>query len=157
MEQRFEIFTKSITSIYRSVQKIKSTEMTEFGLKGMHVMCLFFLGKRRDGLTSAQLCRLCDEDKAAVSRAIALLKEKGFVKELQETAKKKYRNIICLTEEGGKVAEKVSDKVENALNAGGAGLSEEERVTFYASLQLIAGNLEKYFKCMKEKEGNEPV
>ena len=45
MLQRFQDFVTGITQCYRSIQKIKSTEMTEFGLKGTHVMCLFFLGQ----------------------------------------------------------------------------------------------------------------
>jgi len=43
MEARFETFTRQITSIYRSIQKIKSVEMTSFGLKGVHVLCTYFL------------------------------------------------------------------------------------------------------------------
>ena len=48
-------------------------EMTELGLKGTHVMCLFFLHHTPEGLTAAQLCQLCAEDKAAISRTIATL------------------------------------------------------------------------------------
>ena len=55
--------------------------MTEFGLKGTHVMCLFFLHHTPEGLTAAQLCQLCAEDKAAISRTIATLKEKGYIVE----------------------------------------------------------------------------
>ena len=43
MTQRFEIFTGAISQIYRCIQKLKAAEMTELGLKGGHVSCLFQL------------------------------------------------------------------------------------------------------------------
>lgn len=157
MEQRFETFTKSITAIYRLIQKIKNTETTEFGLKGMHVMCLYFLGKHEEGLTSTELCRICDEDKAAISRTVLTLKEKGLVGNAEKGQGKKYRNAIYLTESGRAVSERIAEKVENALNAGSAGLSEEERVKFYDSLLLIAKNLEEYFLSIQGKDINERI
>ena len=39
MVDRFVRFVTSISQLYRCIQKIKSKEMTEFGLKGTHVMC----------------------------------------------------------------------------------------------------------------------
>ena len=43
MIQRFDAFVSGITSCYKYIQRIKSMEMTEFGLKGTHVMCLYYL------------------------------------------------------------------------------------------------------------------
>ncbi len=150
MKTRFESFTKDITSIYRSVQRIKDIEMSEFGLKGMHVMCLYFLHNSPEGLTSAQLCNKCLEDKAAISRSIAMLKEKGLVLESQNGEQKKYRNVIKLTKKGEQVANKESEMIENAVNAGGDGLTDSERENFYSSLSLISSNLKKYVKCLNE-------
>lgn len=53
MVRRFETFIIYINQIYRCVQKIKSREMMELGLKGTDVMCLFNLMRSDDGLTSA--------------------------------------------------------------------------------------------------------
>lgn len=150
MEYRFEHFTKDITAIYRSVQRIKHTEMTEFGLKGMHVMCLYFLSKHPQGLTAAQLQKLCQEDKAAISRSLATLKEKNLIAESQADGQKKYRSIITLTKEGKETALREGQMIEQALNAGGQGLSEEERKNFYSSLSLISENLKRYEKRIKE-------
>ena len=79
MFDRFETFVTTISTIHRYMQKIKSTEMKTLGLKGTHVMCLYSLGKHPEGLTATQLCRLCGEDKAAISRAITELTDKKFV------------------------------------------------------------------------------
>ena len=137
MIQRFQSFVTGITVCYKYIQRIKSAEMTEFGLKGTHVMCLFFLHHNPDGLTAAQLCQLCAEDKAAISRTVAILQSKGFV----DAGQKKYRAILTLTPSGEEVARQVDDLIEQWVGLGGDGLSAEERATFYRVLELISGNL----------------
>lgn len=139
MLQRFESFVTGITVCYKYLQRIKSTEMTEFGLKGIHVMCLFFLSHSEEPLTAAQLCQLCAEDKAAISRALSILTEKGLLK----TGEKKYRAQLQLTEEGIQVALKIDELVLHWVTSGGDGLSDEERSTFYYCLNLISENLRK--------------
>ena len=69
MEERFETFTVLITRISRSIKRIKADEMADFELKGPHVSCLYYLSQR-DGMTAAELCERCDEDKAAISRSL---------------------------------------------------------------------------------------
>lgn len=151
MEARFELFTTGIASVYHSIQKIKSIEMTSFGLKGVHALCVYFLSKHSKGLTAAQLSEACCEDKAAISRAVSILKEKELVTEAQPDGVKKYRSVIKLTDAGKAIAKEVERKINDALNAGGTGLSEEERKKFYSTLSLIAGNLEKYFQELENK------
>ena len=141
MTDRFEMFVTNVNSIYRSIQRIKSREMTELGLKGTHVMCLFNLRKSSDGLTSSELSALCDEDKAAVSRAVARLEEKGLVGLEYSEGKRRYRAKIRLTEEGTKVADSMVRLIENAVLRGGEGLTDDERKVFYRALGLISSNL----------------
>jgi len=137
MLQRFEDFVTGITVCYKYIQRIKSAEMTEFGLKGTHVMCLFFLHRYPEGLTAAQLCQLCAEDKAAISRTLAILQEKGFI----SAGEKKYRAVLHLTAAGEAVACQVDSLIEQWVDCGGEGLSEEDRTVFYSALSHIAGNL----------------
>lgn len=139
MIDRFQAFVAGITTCYRHIQKIKSMEMTELGLKGTHVMCIFFLHLNPEGLTATQLCRLCAEDKAAISRTIATLQGKGYI----ISGEKKYRAIIRLTDEGREIAAKVEGLIGQWVNFGGLGLDEDERNTFYRVLEKIAGNLER--------------
>ena len=70
MSDRFDIFTMTITQIYRSLQRIKNREMTEVNLKGVHVMCLHTLNHNPGGMTLTALSQACEEDKAAMSRTI---------------------------------------------------------------------------------------
>lgn len=148
MRDRFESFTRDITELYRLIQKIKHAEMTKLGLKGMHVMCLYFLYENPEGLTAATLSEKCAEDKAAISRSIAILKEKGLVIESQNGEAKKYRSIIKLTDAGKNIAEKEVEKIVNAVIAGGDGLTDDMRKAFYDSLSLISANLEKYVETL---------
>ena len=143
MNQRFEAFMTGITVCYKCIQRIKTHEMTEFNLKGAHAMCLFFLRRNPEGLTSAQLCQLCAEDKATISRMLSTLQERGYV----ESADRKYRALIRLTESGERIARRVDELVEQWVASGGDGLSEEERNVFYHSLGVISENL----RCSLEK------
>ena len=137
MIQRFQSFVTGITVCYKYIQRIKSAEMTEFGLKGTHVMCLFFLHHNPDGLTAAQLCQLCAEDKAAISRTVSFLQAGGYI----IAGEKKYRALLTLTPAGLEVARRVDGLIEQWVSLGGDGLTEEERTVFYKALEKISGNL----------------
>lgn len=138
MIQRFDAFVSGITSCYKYIQRIKSMEMTEFGLKGTHVMCLYYLRQNPTGLTASQLCGLCAEDKAAISRTVTELKSRGYITTLSEKA---YRAMLTLTAAGQELARRFDHLIEGWVTAGGDGLTNEERLDFYKSLATIADNL----------------
>ena len=140
MLKRFQSFVSGITICYLYIQRIKSVEMTEFGLKGTHVMCMFFLHQTPGGLTASEICRLCMEDKAAISRTLAFLHERGYIC----SEGKKYRAKIRLTENGLAVMRQVSMLIEEWVSFGGDGLSEEDREVFYRSLDVISSNLHEH-------------
>ena len=71
MIHRFEQLTTGVSQIYKNIQRIKKLEMRSLGLKGTHVMCLYFLHSHAEGLTAADLCALCKENKAGISRILA--------------------------------------------------------------------------------------
>lgn len=142
MFSRFESFVTFINQLYRSIQKIKSREMTEMGLKGTHVMCLFYLDRHPEGLTAAQLCNHCMEDKAAVSRAVNKLEAKGLVTLEESEGQRRYRSKIRLTKAGKQITCKMMRLIAEIVDKGGEGLTDEERETFYRSLGMIAKNLQ---------------
>ena len=137
MINRFKDFVGGITTCYKYIQKIKNMEMTEFGLKGTHMMCLFFLYQNPEGLTAVQLCQLCAEDKAAISRTIATLKNKGYI----ESGEKKYRATLTLTQSGTDIAKKLDGIISQWVGFGGGGVSNDDRDTFYRVLGQISNNL----------------
>ena len=142
MIQRFEVFVNAITAINRSINKLKMQEMKSFGLKGTHVMCLFQLQKHPDGLTSAMLTQLCDEDKAAISRALSELSKKELIVYEEVPGQRRYRSLITLTQEGKDITTKMYEKIMHAVGAGAQGYSDEERDTFYHVLLLVTKNLQ---------------
>lgn len=151
MEQRFETFTAAISTLYRCIQRIKAMEMTEFHLKGGHALCLFHLSRHPEGLTSAELSTLCEEDKAAVSRWIALLEERCLLCRLPPVSGgRNYRARLVLTPEGQQVAAAVNDRIRVAVERGGRGLSSSQRAMFYSTLTHIAQNLQEY--CTEREE-----
>ena len=144
MVDRFENLTSGITQIYKSIQKIKRCRMDSLGLKGTHVMCLHYLSEYPKGLTAADLCGKCKEDKAGISRILSDLEKNGLIAyEQQGTAKdvKKYRAKAALTAKGRQYAKKMTNLIVHATIAGGQGITPAERDTFYRILFQIADNL----------------
>ena len=141
MKQRFETFVTAIAQINRSLQRLKSSEMAEFGLKGTHVMCLYQLRQHEEGLTSAQLVQLCGEDKAAISRCISELMERELVHSPDSTPKR-YRKIIALTDQGRQITAAMDQKIMDAVASAARGYTQEERETFYHVLLQVADNLQ---------------
>lgn len=142
MENLFENFTVSILKLNKLVHKIKLYEMEEYGLKAIHVMCVYYLARSEEGLTSKDLVKATLEDKAAISRALSLLCQKGAV----TYDSHKYNSVARLTDFGKTVAEGIDRKAERAVSAGMDGsLDEESRKAFYTSLSQISRNLEKYY------------
>ena len=140
MIARFAQFTAYISDIYWMIQKIEREEMERLGLKGPQAQCLVAISRRSEGVTAAELCTLCEKDKAAISRTVSALVERGLV---QRVGKGAYRAALRLTEEGHRMAEIVNRKVALAAQRTGEGLSEEARAFLYQSLEQISGNLKK--------------
>lgn len=138
MIHRFQDFLTGITVCYKFIQRIKNAEMTEFGLKGIHVSCLFYLNHNPEGLTSAQLCSLCCEDKASISRVVSDLRSRGYI---EQGTGKNYRAPLLLTEAGQQIAHRMDPIIESWVTIGGDGMTDEQRQSFYESLSLIASNL----------------
>lgn len=140
MEERFKMFTVLITNVNRCIRKIKTEEMKDFNLKNCHVSCLYYLFKAGP-LTAKELCDICEEDKANISRAIKHLEEKEYLTCNSKT-RKRYQCPIELTEKGRVIGAQINEKIDNILNIAGEGLSEEHRKIFYQSLLLINRNLQ---------------
>lgn len=141
---RFETFTGSILELNRALQKLKDMEMKPFGLRAGHVMCLYYLGKHPEGLTVTELAEMCKEDKAAVSRCLSQLVQRGLVAGNFPENKRSYRTRLTLTDPGRELVEKIHQRIAAALDGGGSGLTDQQREHFYAALEIILNNLSRY-------------
>ena len=149
MLERFEAFTKNVAAADKFVKKIKGAEMRRFGIQGSCVMCLFYLSNAEEGLTPIELRELCDEDKAAISRALATLREKGYADIVDEG--KIYRAKYRITDEGRVVAESIREAVGRAVFGADKNITEEELEIFRETFGKIVQNL----RTICEKLDNE--
>ena len=138
MISRYEHFSSVISGIYRCIQKIERDEMEKYGYKGAFAQYLAAMKRYPEGLTSVQLTEICDRDKAAISRAVAEMEEKGLI-EREGTA---YRARLRLTEAGLRAAQFVCERAQSAVEAVSKDLTTSELDAVYASLSVIASNLE---------------
>ena len=143
MKNRFEVFTTQIAKLSRNIRKIKTEEMSEFGLKSPHVSCLYYLFKQGKPMTAKELGEACDEDKAAISRSLEFLENKNYI-QCKSKNEKRYKSPLVLTKEGEQIAQIIADKIDNVLILASEGLTEDDRDHFYKSLILISDNLQKY-------------
>lgn len=140
MEERFETFTVLITKIARSVRRIKNLEMAEYGLRSVHVSCLYYL-YAAGGLTATELCERCEEDKGTISRALEHLEASGYLVR-EERGGKRYKSPLHLTDRGAEAGARIAQKIDTVLLEMDSGLSEGERAEFYRSLGVICARLE---------------
>lgn len=146
MINRFQEFSVSIAALYRHIQKIERAEMVKYGLKGSTAQYLTALRLHREGLTASQLCEVCDKDKAAISRVIAELEEKGLVTRegrIDGTATNRvYRARLVLTPQGEAIADHVLERATVAVEYAGRRLTDENRRVFYESMAILAHDLQ---------------
>lgn len=153
MQERFRTFTVLIAKISRSIRRIKTEEMDEFNLKSPHVSCLYYLYKMGT-LTATELSDICQEDKASLSRSLEYLEDAGYIT-CDSQLKKRYRSALSLTPLGQKIGKIIAEKVDSILDKASDGLSDDDRVILYKSLNLISDNLEKFCREKYEGEDNE--
>lgn len=142
MQSRYEQFSVSISSIYHAIQRIEKNEMIIYGSRGIYVPYLAALHRYPEGLTAARLSEICDRDKAAVSRTLADMEKDGLIIR-QIKGDNKNRALLFLTDEGKRAAQFVACKAQFAVEEGGEGLSNQDRMQLQQALARIARNLEK--------------
>ena len=150
MEERFQTFTVLIAKLNRCIRKIKTEEMAEFNLKSPHVSCLYYLYKS-ESLTAKELCDICEEDKANISRSIDFLEANGYLVARPKQGKR-YRSPLVLTEKGKETGAHIVRKIDAILDSVSLALPDEQRVNMYASLSVICDNLQKICDAYGEHE-----
>ena len=146
MLDRFERFSLAISEIDRCWHKLAAEEMAKYGLNSPHAVYLNVLRQYADGITAAKLGELCGKNKADVSRMVSILTEKGLV-EKQAVGGNMYRALLKLTPAGVEAARHTQVRAALAVELAGAGLTEEERNTFYYALERITSNLQTLSKA----------
>ncbi len=138
----FETFTYLILKCSKLIQKIKNREIKKYGLKAIHVMCIYQLYYNPSGLTHNDLVYLTLEDKSAISRVVKDLCKKGLTE--VEVNKNKYNSVIKLTKQGQEFGKYEVEIIKNIFASCSLNLTDKEREIFYLTLSRVTDNLEKY-------------
>lgn len=148
MRDRFELFTMAVTRAYKYVQQIKKHESATFGIKGIHVMCMVVLGRSEDGLTVTELSARCCEDKAAISRTVDNLAEKGYVTYEETESKRRWRTKVTLTDRGKEITRGVDVLIDDIVRKIKGNLTTEQEAVFYKVFSAINDRLAEYCEML---------
>jgi len=139
-DDRFLRFSFAIDQIAKNLQKIKNEKLARFGLRSMHLMCLFQLDKHPEGLTGTELAHRCQVDKAFVSRVTGDLCKAEYVSYSNREGTH-YNNKFILTEAGQKIMTEVRIILEAAVEQVTAGITEDQLLQFYTILEQLDSGL----------------
>ena len=131
-----------VTRIYKSLQKLKKYHTSQIGLSGPHLVITYALLYHPEGLTGAELSKICIEDKAAISRTLSDMEENNLIYYENSTDHRKYRAKAFLTEEGKRYAERIHQSIKEAFAYLPTASTPEEIAVFYKILADIADRTE---------------
>ena len=139
-DDRFDKFYSMISAALKSMQKLKNKYMVAYGLSSAHTMCLRHLSAAPDGLTRTKLAKLCDIDKAQVSRIVSELCSKGYITE-PDSENINYRKRLKLTSLGKDTADEINRAVSEIVSFVSGDIPKEDMAAFYSTLDVICNNL----------------
>jgi DNA-binding MarR family transcriptional regulator len=113
-------------------------------------MWLYKLLKHKNGLTASELAAESMIDRSLISRELAGLAEDGYITIDSQGKKRGYNSRIKLTEKGRQIADVIAKTAYEAQCAIGEGVSDEDLVVFYRTLEKLCSNFEKLEKEEKE-------
>ncbi len=141
-DQRVDDILTYIKMLSRFVYQLKENVIRKKGLKTIHVECLFYL-RYKGPLSATELISLTLEDKAAISKALKILKEKEYI---VYDNKGKYKEKIALTVSGEVLTSDIQKEIAPALEKARIGISDEEAMNFIVTMKKICLNLKDYLE-----------
>lgn len=156
---RFKKFILLIDGIHKSINKIRVDVAPSLGVKSVHVFWIYDLLMHPEGLTSAEIAAVSMVDRSLVSREIAALKKGGYIISDSDGVRQGYNSRIRLTEKGEELARKIVAEATKVQNMADVGVTEEELVALYATLEKLSSNLSAISSATKAspKDGSVPI
>ena len=142
-EERFREFSGLVSRAEKALQRVKTENVKDYGLRGVHVSCLLALHERPEGLTATELASVCGVDRAQISRVTAELRGLDLVCEASPGPRRRYRGALELTEEGRAAAAEMAGIVDEKLQRVSGDIPPEELTVFYRVFGAIVERLEK--------------
>ena len=143
MKERFYLFVLRINSISKYINKLKFDFAPQLGVKNVHIFWLYELYIHPEGLTASELASRAMISRSLISREIENLLENGYI-QMQKNSKGKRMNYnahITLTEKGMNLAKNISKKGMEVQARVNRGISEEDLIIFYDTLEKLQNNL----------------
>ena len=136
-------FITLIEGVHKKIQQIKLSAAPFLGVKSVHVFWISDLALHPEGLTSAELAANGKVSRSLVSRELSELQKKGYVLVTAGGGAKRgnYNSRIFLTEKGVSLAKKISAIEKRIQTETRSGISDEEMLAFYRTLEKLNGNL----------------
>ncbi len=144
MLDRYEEFTKLISNINKSIQRIKLQETKKYGLIGSQLNFIYYLGKHNK-LSFKDFCNVLNADKAFVSRNIKILKDKKLI---TENEKSSYQ----LTKKGLEICRLSTERTKELCKL--IYIDEIEIDSFYKNLNKIYERLTGIGDLKNDKNSN---
>jgi DNA-binding MarR family transcriptional regulator len=141
--ERFREFSGLVSRAEKALQRVKTENVKDYGLRGVHVSCLLALHERPEGLTATELVSVCGVDRAQISRVTAELRGLDLVCEASPGPRRRYRGALELTEEGRAAAAEMAGIVDEKLQRVSGDIPPEELTVFYRVFGAIVERLEK--------------
>lgn len=142
-QERFEAFSALISSIHGNIQKLKARYTTQLGLKAVHVVWLYLLRTHPEGMSASELAAAGQTNRSLVSREIDELFDKGIVYTQDSSDKRRYGWKLMLTDKGTQLADVISAVVTDIQNTVSRDISEDDLITFYRTLRILANGFDK--------------
>lgn len=144
----FEKLSLGVHELYLSMHKCEAKQMQKYGLRDAYVKYLVAILHTPEGLTISQLCEICDQDKAAVSRAVSELVGREFIR---RDGVNHYRAKIKLTERGLELIKEVCNSSKQAFDEAMGDMSQDKLDTLYEAMIAASSNIHKINMKKAEK------
>ena len=100
MKTKTELLAYLIISIHKNIQRCKAYAVEDKKLGMSHAICIYYIGKHKDGIGRSALCSETGYDKAAISRSISDLEKMGLVRMKETKEGSTYKALLMLTRKG---------------------------------------------------------
>lgn len=140
-QERFKEFSSLISSVHSNMRKLKSRYMRQLGLKAVHVSWIYLLRMHPEGMSASELAAAGQSNRSLVSREIDYLFEQGIIVTQPSGDKRRYGWKLTLTGKGEQLADFISAVVTDIQDTVSRDIPEEDLVTFYRTLRVLADGL----------------
>lgn len=134
---RYAQFRIHAETLSKNLQKFENSKMSSLGMRGIHALSLFALGRSADeGMTVTELAAACAVDKALISRVTDELLEGGFIA-YKDPEKKNYRNKMVLTRKGKGCLRRVTLWICDGIRVLKDEITADELNTFFKVMMIL--------------------